>query len=318
MLAFAKALFKRYATDDISSKAAALAYFTVFSLGPLLFIVFGILGLIAQNETYKAKILADLDSSFGSQTAALINKILNAEYLAGKTGPAFTIGIIGLVLGAIGIFGQLQKSLNDILHVKVGPTAGLRAVVKQKLLSLSLVGIVCFLLLVSLVASTTITLLTNQINEEAISGPLSLLLDFIISVVILATLLTLLYRTLPAVKLPWKVLYMASLGVAVLFALGKIVLGLIIGQNTTVTAFGTAGSLIALLLWIFYSGQIIYLGAAGINIYVQKHNLVMKPRYGGSKGVVKLRLVEEPLNFSLLRTLKKKFTRGIKKGWNKK
>jgi membrane protein len=241
---------------------------------------------------------------------------VNSQTLSSQTGPAFLIGGIGLVLGAIGIFGQLQKSMNNILHIKVGPDAGLKRIIRQKIVSLGLVGLICFLVMVSLLASAlTSTLAANLLSSGFWLGTA----DFGLSLLVFSVLLTLLYRTLPEVKLPWKVLFKTSLVVALFFSLGKTVLGAIIGNNSSISAFGAAGSLIALLLWIFYSGQIIYLGTAAIAIHAEKHPLEMRPKYKGKKGVLRVRKIEEPLATATMNErLKHKFAKGWKEGWQKK
>jgi membrane protein len=318
MLKFLKSLLGRYGEDSISDKAAALSYYTIFSIGPLLFIIFGIIGKILQNGHYKARLLSQLQKSLGPQAGDLIKNVLNSQSFGSKAALAFVIGGVGLVLGAIGIFGQMQKSLNAILHVKIGPGAGIKTVIKQKIISLGLVGVISFLLIVSLLASTIISEAVSHINHSATTGILIHLLDFVVSLVIFSLLLTIIYRTLPAVKLPWKVLFTASLVIALLFSIGKIVLGIIIGNNKNISAFGAAGSLIALLLWIFYSGQIVYLGAAGISLYAERHSLPLRPRFKAPKAVLKVRQVEESLSPSAFRQkVRTHFEKGVEGGWRK-
>ena len=316
MLGFLKALYKRYSEDEIAGRAAALSYFTIFSIGPLLFIIFGVLGKLLQSETYRQKLIEQMESLVGPQAGTLINDVIQNQTLSSKTGAAFFIGTVGLILGAIGIFGQLQKSIDALLHVKTGPDAGFAPVFKQKLLSLGLVGAIVFLLMVSLVASALIPS-SGGSGPGQLSGAIYTGADFLLSTVVLSALFMLLYRTLPEVKLPWGLLFKTSLIVALLFAVGKVVLGLIIGNNANITAFGAAGSLIALLLWIFYSGQIVYLGAAGMALYVERHNLSMEPRYKGKRGVMRWWRVEEPVQKTLPEKLVDKFAKGLTDGLKK-
>jgi len=318
VLKFLKSLLGRYAEDNISDKAAALSYYTIFSIGPLLFIIFGIIGKILQNGHYKARLLSQLRDLLGPQAGDLVKGILEHQSFGSRALLAFIIGGVGLVLGAIGIFGQMQKSLNAILHVKVGPGAGIKAVIKQKIISLGLLGVISFLLIVSLVASTVISEAISHINHRATTDILVHVLDFLVSLIIFSLLLAVIYRTLPAVKLPWKVLFAGSLVIAVLFSVGKVVLGIIIGNNKNISAFGAAGSLIALLLWIFYSGQIVYLGAAGISLYAERRALPLKSRFKAPKAVLKVRQIEENLSSSAFRQkFQASFEKGLKRGWHK-
>lgn len=318
MVQYLKSLAKRYGKDEISTKAAALSYFTIFSIGPLLFIIFGIIGEVLKNEVYKTRLLDQLDSVVGPEAGSLVNEVLQHQTLSSRTGIAFAIGIVGLVLGALGIFGQLQKSIDDILRVRIGPDAGLVSIIKQRIISLGLVGVFSFLLLVSLVATAAASELVHRFSQGSVAGTMIAAIDFVVSLIVFSILLALIYRTLPEVKLPWKIVFSASVLVALFFSIGKAILALIIGSNESITAFGAAGSLIALLLWIFYSGQIIFLGASGIKLYTETHNVPLEPRYKGKKGVLRIREVEEPLGKSLAKEATKEFAAGFKKGLKEK
>lgn len=317
MLYFIKALLHRYSEDDIAGRAAALSYYTIFSIGPLLFVIFGVLGQLLKNEEYKQRLLDQMQELVGPQAGLLINDVITNQTLSGKTTVSFAIGIIGLILGAIGIFGQLQKSIDRILHVKIGPDAGLKPIVKQRLISLGMVGVIIFVLIVSLVASAAISFLTSGMTESFITGFLLRMSDFIVSVIILSLLLSVFYRILPDIKVPWRPLFIASLVVAVLFSIGKIVLGIIIGNNSNITAFGAAGSLIALLLWVFYSGQIVFLGAAGLSLYIESNDIEVEPKYKGKRGVVRLKQTEEPVIRGVHDKVTGKIKDGLRRGWTK-
>lgn len=316
MSGFLKALARRYGEDEISNRAAALSYFAIFSIGPLLFVVFGLLGVFLREQQVKQRIVEQLEQSVGPEAGPLITQVADSSYLADKAGVAFLIGGIGLVMAAIGIFGQMQKSFNGIFKVKTGPGAGIKAVIKQKFLSLGLVGVVSFMFLVSLLASAAVSVATSYFDGRLYTGLPLHLIDFLVSLFILSLLLTAVYRTLPDIKLPWKVLFATSFFVALFFTAGKTILSQIIAQNTTASAFGAAGSLIALLLWIFYSAQLIYLGASGASLYAETRGLKLEPRYKGYRGVLRIRRVEEPLGKSSLKEeLKNKFIKGIARGW---
>lgn len=315
MLSFLKDLARRYGEDEIANRAAALSYFAIFSLGPLLFVVLGLLGVFLREQQTKQRIVEQLQQTVGPEAGPLISQVVNSTYLESKAGIAFLIGGVGLVLAAIGIFGQMQKSFNGIFKVKTGPDAGLKTVFKQKFLSLGLIGVVSFMFLISLLASAAIAVATSSFSGQfSFALPLRLI-DFLVSLLVLSFLLTVVYRTLPVIKLPWKVLFVASFFVALFFTLGKTILSQIIAQNSSVSAFGAAGSLIALLLWIFYSAQLIYLGASGASLFAQKNNLKLKPRYSGEKGVLRVKSVEEPLEKPLSQKLWEDFRESLKKAW---
>lgn len=307
MINFLKALFKRYGDDDITGRAAALSYFTIFSIGPLLFVILGIVGVFLGNETYKVKLVSEVTEALGSQAGSLVNTLSN-QNLAGKTTIAFVIGGVGLVLSAIGIFGQLQKSFAAIMRIKAELPGGPKKYIKTKLLALGLVALLSLLLIASLVASTLISAVA--------AGILFTLADFALSVLVLCLVFALLYRTLIDIKIAWKPLFTTSLVVAILFTVGKILLGIVIGNNAGVSAFGAAGSLIALLLWIFYLGQIIYLGVSGLSLYLENHPTAVKPKYPGS--TFKVEIIKRPLGNQLTENVLKKFKDGVSKGLKQK
>lgn len=312
MLGFLKKLFSRYGEDEVANRAAALSYYTIFSLGPLLFLIFGIVGLVVRHSGARAHLLDNLSSVIGPQAANTISGTLSSQGLGAKTGLAFWVGGIGLVLAAIGIFAQLQQSLNAILHVRAGPDAGRKPLIRQKLVSLALVGLICILLLASALASTLISSLGGAHGAEHF---LFLVVDILVSVAVLGLAISLLYRFLPAIKIAWGVIFKASFIVALMFTIGKLVLGIIIGRNGTISAYGAAGSLIALLLWIFYSGQIFYLGAAALSIYLDDHPAKLAPRYGARDGVLRISRQARPLRAGLSARLAEKFAGGLSRGW---
>lgn len=317
MLGFLKKLFSRYGEDEIGGRAAALSYYAIFSIGPLLFVVLGILGVVVKDSSARAHLLDRLGSVLGPKAVDAISGPLSAQGLGSKAGLAFWVGGIGLVLAAIGIFGQLQKSLNEILHVKTGPGAGKKPLIRQKIISLILVGALCILLLASLFASALVSALAHSAGRGFFFSLLFHTLDVIVSLIILGLMIAMLYRTLPAVKIAWSVLLKVSLITALFFAIGKLVLGIIIGRNGAVSAYGAASSLIALLLWIFYSGQILYLGAAGIRLYLDSHPQKIAPRYGGEDSVMKIERREKPLETRFSHKLVDKFFAGAARGWHR-
>lgn len=317
MLDFAKTLIKRYGEDNITAKAAALSYFAVFSLGPLMFVLLGGLGLIWSSDVHQERLISELGASAGPAATDALRQLAENEYLSEKAGTAILIGLGGLLLAAIGVFGQLQRSLNDIFRVKVGPTAGKKTIVVQKIIALSLLLFAGLLLLASILSSLAISTAGDVLDDRYSRGLLSLI-DFGVSLLVVTLMVGLIYRRLPDVRLPWRVLLIGAAAVSVMLWLGTFVLGLIIGGNATVSAFGAAGSVVALLLWMYYSGLILYLGALGISVYAHKHSVPMTPRYSGEGGVMKLVHKYEPLTPKLTTKVKKNFKRGVKKGLNKK
>ena len=313
MQKYAKALIKRYGEDNLTARAAALSYFAIFSLGPLLFIILGILGLLGGNDLYRERLLQEVEVMTGPQASEAVSKLISSQYLNEKAGFAILLGAGGLLLAAIGVFGQLQRSLNDIFRVKVGPAAGKKAIIVQKIVAVSLLLFLILLLIASVVSSILLSALDNVFADRYTHFLLTLL-DFAVSIIIVGVMAAIIYRRLPDVRLPWKPLLVSGFVVAFLFWLGTFMLGMIIGGNATVSALGAAGSVVALMIWMYYSGLVFYLGATGISIYANDKSIKMTPRYGGEGGVLKLIHKQEPLTPGLVKKIKKNFKEGVKKG----
>lgn len=309
MVLFAKKLLARYSQDEVANRAAALSYYAIFSIGPLLFVLFGVLGEVASSASAKASLLKQISSSVGPGAAKLVGNLMASQGLHSKTGLAFWLGGIGLLLAAIGIFGQLQGSINAILHFKPGPAAGRKSLIRQRVVSL-------FLVITSAVLILTSVSLSAVLATTA-SGTWSRVADFVLSTIILALLIWLLLKTLPAVKITFKPLGLTSLIVAIFFSIAKLIIGAVIGHNSGISAFGAAGSVIVLLLWIFYSGQILYLGVAGLGVYLDEHPASCKPRYKAKGAVLKIETQAIQLPANLLEKASAKFSAGFRRGLRK-
>lgn len=278
-----KVTFSQWRQDQASLMAAALAYYTVFSLAPLLIIVIAIAGSVFGEQAAKGELVAQIQGVIGRDGAQLIQTAIeNASQLDPSQGPIPTIINIGvLFFGASVIFAQLQKSLNKIWEVQPKPGNGIKGIkhfLRKRFLSFSMVLVIAFLLLVSLVISTMLVILGNYLRD-LIPGFTYLwqLLNFLISFGIVTLLFAMIFKILPDAKIAWKDVWIGAAITAVLFDIGKSLLGFYLGHTSFASAYGAAGSLVIILTWVFYSAQILFLGAEFTQVYVRNYGTEVVP-----------------------------------------
>jgi membrane protein len=275
-----KITFSQWRQDQASVMAAALAYYTVFSLAPLLIIVIAIAGAVFGEQAAKGELVMQMQGLIGKEGAQLIQTAIeNASQLDPSQGPIPTlINIILLLSGASVIFGQLQQSLNRIWKVEPKPGNGIIDFVRQRLLSFSMVLVIAFLLLVSLVISTILVISGNYLRD-LVPGFTYLwhLLNFFVSLGIVTLLFAMMFKILPDAKIAWKDVWMGAALTALLFDIGKFLLGLYLGKTSLASAYGAAGSLVIILTWVFYSAQILFLGAEFTQVYVRSGGQEIAP-----------------------------------------
>ncbi|HAT33688.1 MAG TPA: hypothetical protein DCW29_23455 [Janthinobacterium sp.] len=245
-----------------SSKGAALAFYTLFSLAPILILVIAIAGFFYGPDAARGELLAQLRALVGQQGADAIQLVL-AGASNRDEGRLATLLATGLLLfGATSVFAELKASLDDIWQVPPLQQSGLWDALRTRLLSFGLVLVLAFLLMVSLVVSAALAVLERYWNGTwKDAAYLFAVLADLISFTVIAALFAVIYKMLPRVRLSWRDVLIGALGTAALFSLGKYVIGVYIGNSGVTSSFGAAGSLIALLLWVYYSAQIFFLGA---------------------------------------------------------
>jgi membrane protein len=260
-----------FVDDEALTRGAAIAFYTVISIGPVLFIVVALAGLVFGEDAAQGAISRQLGSLMGQQSADLIQTVIQnaAERSAGFLAAA--IGVITLVITASGVFTEMQYTLNIIWRAEPHGTT-LSRLIRARATSLALVGTLGFLLLVSLVVSTLISALSSYINAYLPFGHLVLqTLTFLMSFGLIALLFGAIYKVLPDRNIEWHDVLIGALSTALLFTIGKSLISLYIGSSTVASSYGAAGSLIVVLLWIYYSAQIFLLGAEFTKVYASHH-----------------------------------------------
>lgn len=248
---------------------AALAYYTIFSLGPLMLIIIAIAGQVFGEEAAQGQIVQQIQGLVGEEGAKAIEAMLISARKPSAGIVATVLGVVMLLFGASGVFGQLQDALNTIWGVTPKPGRGLWGFLKDRFLSFAMVVGIAFLLLVSLVVTAALSALGTLFGEwgASVGGQAA---NFVISFGVITFLFAMIFKVLPDVRLAWRDVWVGAALTSLLFTIGKLLIGLYLGRSSTASAFGAAGSLVVLLIWIYYSAQILFFGAEFTRAYAAK------------------------------------------------
>jgi membrane protein len=300
MFGFLKRVFGEYGKDKAGQLSAAFAYAAVFSIGPLLLLVISIIGFVYGRRAAQGQLFGQLSSVVGPNTAHTLQNVVARANHTGSGVLALVFGVIGLLLGAGGLTNQLQSSFDTILRAVADPKAGIKFTIYTKFKNIFVVMLAGLVAVASVVLSALVAGLGKGIALE--------LLNAGVSFVVFILILYLLYRVLPDVAIPRGLALKAAALVSILFLAGKVILGFIIGRNGTASAYGAAASLVVLLLWFYYTAQILLLGAEGIKVYGENHKLEFQPK----RYTVKLKELDVHAKKDLRGRMLEAFARGYK------
>jgi membrane protein len=262
--------------DNRLRLAVSLAYYTALSLAPVVLLIVGVVGLVLDRQQVATQLAIQLEGLMGLAGRELVTSILAVTSPQGGT-LATVSGLIALLIGATAVFGELQATLNLVWEVQPAPTngvwAGIWAVLRERIFALTLVFALAFLLLVSLVISAALASAAALVQgpEQAL---LSRLLELAVSLLVLTFVFALLYKYVPDAEIGWRDVWLGGLITAVLFTLGKTAIGFYLGQASVGSAYGAAGSLVALLVWVYYSALIMFFGAEFTHAWTTRHREV--------------------------------------------
>jgi membrane protein len=275
-----KQTFQEWLQDKVPQLGAALAYYTVFSLAPLVLVLLAIVGVIFRDDPAGAwnKITQQMSYFLDPSAVQVVQNIAQKASQPGKSTIATIIGVALAVFGASGVFGQLQDALNTIWGVKAKPAAGIWGFLRSRFLSFAMVAGVCFLLLVSLAIEALLKGFSHYVQSVLPGGiviALAVYLVFDFAVVVL--LFAMIFKFLPDVEIQWRDVWIGAVMTAIFFGLGKWLLGFYLGSGAAASAYGAASSLITLLLWVYYSSQILLFGAEFTQVYAAQAGRELKP-----------------------------------------
>jgi membrane protein len=265
--------FAAWIDDYAPSMGAALAYYTMFSLAPFLILIIAVAGLVFGADAARGEIVSQLRGLIGEEGAVAVQGLLSSASHPAKSIIASAIAVLTLLLGATSVFAELQSSLDRIWRAPVlEQTAGLWALLRQRLLSFGMVVSIGFLLLVSLVVSAALAALGRWSGSffpgwEMLLQVVNLVVSFCITTVLFAMV----YRILPRVWVAWEDVWIGAAVTALMFSIGKLIIGLYLGRAGLTSGFGAAGSLVMILAWVYYSSQIFLLGAEFTWVFAHSH-----------------------------------------------
>ena len=274
-----KNAFDEWSEDKAPRLGAALAYYTMFSLAPLLIIVIGVAGLVSGEKAARGEIARQLKQTVGETAASAIENLLKDTHSTGTSSWAAVIGFLILLFGATGLFVQLQDALNTIWKVAPKPGRPILKLLRDRLLSFLLVLGTASLLLILLIVSATLSALNRFMGPDTLPGGTYWwqVINGLVSFGFSTLLFAMIFKVLPDVRIAWRDVWVGAAVTALLFTAGKYLLGLYLGQSTTTSAFGAAASLVVLLLWIYYSAQILLFGAEFTRAYANQFGSQVLP-----------------------------------------
>ena len=252
-----------FSDDKVPKMSASLAYCTIFSFAPLLIVIIYVCSIFFGREAVEGSIFSQIQNLVGKDTAAQVQQIIKNAAISGTGHTAIIIGVITLIIGATSIFAEIQDSINTIWSLKAKPNMGFKNIIKNRLLSFGVIGSLGFLLLVSLGVSALVEGIGTQLNHllPSFSIIILYLLNVLIAFGITTLLFAVIFKVLPDAKIRWNDVWIGSLVTALLFMIGKFGIALYISKSKIITSYGTAGALVIMMIWIYYTAIILYFGA---------------------------------------------------------
>jgi membrane protein len=268
LIATLKQSFLDWNDDDAPRLGAALAFYTILSISPLVILVIAIVSLVFDRSAAQGRLLDQVQSLMGSEGRTAVQSMLASGQKASSGIVATIIGLATLLFGASGVFGELRSALNTIWDADPKASAGIWGMLRERLFSFGMVFSVGFVLIASLLASAALAAITKYLGG-LIPLPHFVLacFDFIVSFIGIAILFALILKYVPEAEVHWSDVRIGAIATALLFTVGKLLLGLYLGKASPGSAYGAAGSLVVLVIWIYYSAQIFFFGAEFTHVY---------------------------------------------------
>lgn len=268
-----KATYKEFDKDNAVKLSASLSYYTIFSLPPLLIIIMTISSFFYGKEAVAGRFFIQINKMVGNEAAIQIQQTIKNIELSNSNMFAAVFGGIMLVIGASGVFAEIQSSINFIWGLHAKPNKGIVKFIKNRMMSFSMIAVASFLLLVSLMVNTIMDIINARliIYFPDITVYLFYVLNLLLLFATTTILFSIIFRTLPDGKIVWKDALIGSGFTSVFFMIGKFAIGFYLGNSTIATVYGAAGSIIIILIWVYYSAIILYFGAEFTKVYAKTH-----------------------------------------------
>ena len=291
-----KQVFKEFSADNILKYSASLAYYTVFSIAPLLVVITTLFGFLFGKEAMEGQVYSHLTDLLGSKAALQIQDIIKNIHLDDNSFFATVVSIVILLIGATSIFGEIQDSINKIWGLRVKPNKVWWKLILTRLLSFSLILSIGFIMIVSFILNALISAFGKFIGEYIKNYSVYFIqfTEFLLSFLVTAFLFSLVFKILPDAKVKWRDVFFGGLCTAIFFTLGKLGISFYLGRSNLTSLYGAAGSLIILMVWVYYSSIILYLGAEFTKVFAKLYGEKILPNDYAEWIIIEERTVSSP------------------------
>jgi len=267
-----------WSDDNAARVAAALAFYTLLSMAPLVLLSVALIGTVMGQADAQSRILQEVGKVVGPQAAGALSAVVGSAQRSDSGFISSIVGVVVLVVGASGVFGELQFALDTIWGVKAKPGRGIMGIIKDRLFSFSMVIGVAFVLLVSLVISTILSSMGRVVADALPGGALVWqCVNVAVSLGVITLLFAIIFKVVPDIEVRWRDVLVGSFVTAVLFSVGKYALGLYLGTSSVASSYGAAGSVVALVVWVYYSSQLVFLGAEFTQVFARRYGVEIRP-----------------------------------------
>ncbi|MEP7264665.1 MAG: YihY/virulence factor BrkB family protein [Bacteroidota bacterium] len=274
-----KDTFNEFIADNAIKLSAALSYYTIFSLPPLLIVIISVCGFFFGKEAVSGELFGQINGMVGNDAAIQIQEAIKNVKLSDSSNFATIMGVVVLLIGASGVFSEIQDSINYIWGIKAKPKRGFIKFLRNRLMSFSMIGSVGFLLMVGLIVNSLMDLMSERLSRFFPNDTIYLFyaVNLIIVFVIITLLFTVIFKTLPDGKVVLRDSLIGASFTAILFMVGKFAIGAYLGSSAVASVYGAAGSVILILAWVYYSAIILYFGAEFTKVYANSHGKKIIP-----------------------------------------
>lgn len=271
--------FKGFGNDNVTKLSGSLAYYTVFSLGPLMVVIISLCSIFLGRDAIEGKVYEQLVSFVGADTALQLQQVIKNGFINGKGTFAAIIGVITLLIGATTVFGDIQDSINKIWNLKPKPKKGWLKMLRNRFLSFSVIASLGFLLLVSLGISAIIETLMSSFKARYpdVTVHIVYIINLVLTFGITTLIFAVIFKVLPDAQIKWKDIMSGAIATSILFMLGKFAISFYIAKTNVGSTYGAAGSIVILLVWVYYSSIILYFGAEFTKAYAVKYGSSIHP-----------------------------------------
>ncbi len=271
--------FSGFSDHKVTKLSGSLAYSTIFSMGPLLVVIISLCGVFLGRDAVENKIYHSLQDFLGSDTARQLQNVIGQAAVSGKSKIAMIVGFIALLVGATSIFSEIQDSINDIWGIKPKPKKGWLKMLQNRFLSFSVIVGLGFLLIVSLVITSLVEEFSHKLQAYFADTTVIIfyVINQVLTVVLVSVIFASIFKVLPDARIKWKDVFVGALVTTFLFMLGKFCISMYISKSNVGSTYGAMGSLVVLLLWVYYSSIILYFGAEFTKAYAVKYGSEIVP-----------------------------------------